>query len=346
MHVAGNFNVTNGTKNEAFILYKPYKYSPQAECMILVTGAAGFIGMHIAKRLLEEGHDVVGVDDVNDYYDPKLKEARIEQLNSPRFVFRRMDFADLTKADLRDVSHVFHEAAYAGVRSSVENPLLYEKVNTHDTVKLLKLCVDAGVEKFIFASSSSVYGNVSQFPTPETHPTNPVSPYGASKLAAEKYCYAFHECYGFPSIMLRYFTVYGPWGRPDMLVAKTIASCLGGKPIMLFKKGGKPVDFRRDFSYIGDIVEANMLAMKSSGRHDVFNVSEEHDASVDYVIELIYSHISRKPAYAEAEANPADPLRTLGDIAKIKKTLGFRPRTSIEDGIAKTVEWYREYYQK
>lgn len=314
--------------------------------MILVTGAAGFIGMQLSKRLLEEGEEVVGVDDVNNYYDPQLKEARIRELEKENlFTFRRMEFVDLDKEDLKDVTYVFHEAAHAGVRASVENPLLYEKVNCHDTVKLMKNCVDAGVEKFIFASTSSVYGKVFQFPTPETHPTNPISPYGASKLAVEKYLTAFHECYGFPSVALRYFTVYGPWGRPDMLIMKAINNCLGKGKLLLFKKDGKTVDFSRDFSYVSDVVEANVLAMKSKIKHDIFNVGSGSEVKVEYIIDTVSKIIGKGPKLEEMEANPADPLRSLADLKKTNKALGFVPKTGVEEGIGKAIEWYNKYYQ-
>lgn len=312
--------------------------------MILVTGSAGFIGFHICKRLLADGYSVIGVDNFNNYYDVKLKKARNDELKkNRRFNLIKKNILNLTKKDIKDVEFIFHEAAYAGVRNSVENPILYDKVNVHGTVRLLKLSVDSNVKKFLFASSSSVYGDLNKFPTPETYETNPISPYGVSKLAAEKYCNAFYKCYGLPTISLRYFTVYGPWGRPDMLIMKVILSCYENKPLILFKKDKKIIDFRRDFSYIDDVVEANILAMKSNIKNDIFNVSAKKDVSVKYVIDFIANELGRKPNFVEAEPSPADPLRTLGDISKIKEKLGFEPKTSIEEGIRNTINWYKQY---
>jgi UDP-glucose 4-epimerase len=254
-----------------------------------------------------------------------------------------MDILDIEKKQLKDVDFVFHEAAYAGVRHSVEDPLLYDRVNAHGTVKLLKLAADANVKKFMFASSSSVYGDIDKFPTPETYQTNPISPYGVSKLAAEKYCDAFFVCYGLPTISFRYFTVYGPWGRPDMLIMKVIESCYKGKPLTIFKKNRKPVDFTRDFSYIDDVIEANVLAMKSNIKNDVFNVSSKREVKVKYIIDFIIKETGKQPKFVEAEASPADPLRSLADISKIEKILGFVPKTDIEEGIKNTIAWYRAY---
>jgi len=312
--------------------------------MILVTGSAGFIGFNLCKKLLEEGFPVIGIDDINDYYDTKLKKDRIDELKkSKKFIFIKKDILDINKKDMDNVEFVFHEAAYAGVRNSVENPLLYDTVNVHGTVNLLKLSVDANVKKFMFASSSSVYGDIDKYPTPETYETNPISPYGVSKLAAEKYCDVFYKCYGLPAISFRYFTVYGPWGRPDMLIMKIIKSCYEGQPLTVFKKDGKTVDFSRDFSYIDDVVQANILAMKSSIKNAVFNVSSKHEVKVKYIIDFIIKETGKKPKFTEAEASPADPLRSLADISRIERMLGFKPRVDIEEGIRKTIEWYKWY---
>jgi UDP-glucose 4-epimerase len=312
--------------------------------MILVTGAAGFIGFHLCTELLEEGNKVLGVDDLNNYYDIKLKKNRIKELQKNKnFSFMKKDILNVNKKDMKDVEYVFHEAAYAGVRNSVENPLLYDMVNVHATVQLLKLSVDIGVKKFMFASSSSVYGDIDKFPTPETYDTKPISPYGVSKLAAEKYCDAFYVCYGLPTISFRYFTVYGPWGRPDMLIMKVIKSCYEGSPLTVFKKGGKVVDFSRDFSYIDDVVQANMLAMKSKIKNGVFNVSSKREVKVKYIVDFIIKETGKRPEVTEAEASPADPLRSLADISKIEKSLGFKPKVDMEEGIRNTIAWYRWY---
>jgi UDP-glucose 4-epimerase len=312
--------------------------------MIIVTGSAGFIGFHLSQRLLSEGYDVVGIDNLNNFYDVQLKKDRIKELQkNKKFTFVHKDILDMDKKDMKDAEYVFHEAAYAGVRNSVENPLLYDDVNVHGTVKLLKLSADTGVKKFMFASSSSVYGDLNKFPTPETYDTNPLSPYGVSKLAAEKYCNAFYKCYGLPTISFRYFTVYGPWGRPDMLMMLTIASCFNGAPVTMFKKDGKMVDFSRDFSYVDDVVQANFLAMKSNIKNDVFNLSAKHEVSVKYVFDFIQKEIGKKANFTVADPSPADPLKTLGDISKIRKALKFEPKVDIEEGIRNTIKWYKQY---
>lgn len=312
--------------------------------VILVTGSAGFIGFHLCKKLLGDGFDVIGIDNLNDYYDVNLKKDRNKELEgNKKFRFINMDILDLTKEHFKDVEAVFHEAAYAGVRNSIEDPLLYDRVNAHGTVKLLKMAVDTSVNKFMFASSSSVYGDLNEFPTPETYNLNPISPYGVSKLAAEKYCNAFYKCYGLPTISFRYFTVYGPWGRPDMLIMKVILNLYEGSQLLLFKKDGNVVDFSRDFSYIDDVVGANMLAMNSNIKNAVYNVSSKHEVSVNYIIDFISKQIGKQPNFTEAEASPADPLRTLGDISKIKQELGFEPKTDIEEGLRNTIAWYKKY---
>ena len=311
--------------------------------MILVTGSAGFIGFHLCKKLLGE-HEVIGVDDFNSYYNPKLKEERNKILKqNNKFKLMRMDFGKLTKKDIKNVDIIFHKAAYAGVRYSIENPLLYDETNVHNTVKLLKLAVDSNVKKIIYASSSSVYGNVKKFPTPETQPVNPVSPYGVSKLSGEKYCDAFYNCFGINTISLRYFTVYGPWGRPDMFIMSLIESTLGKGTLTRFKKEGKIVGFKRDFSFIDHIVEANILAMKSTIKNDVFNVASGKNTPINDLIEIIKKETGKDPKCIEAEATEADPLVTWGDISKIKDKLGYRHPTTIEEGFKKTLEWYKNF---
>lgn len=313
--------------------------------MILVTGAAGFIGFHISKKLLKKGKKVLGVDNLNDYYDVSLKEKRVNELNkNDDFSFKKMDIADIDKSLMEDVEFIFHEAAYAGVRNSIEDPMLYDRVNVHDTVRLLKLSAETDVKKFMFASSSSVYGETEKFPTPETDSLSPKSPYGVSKLAAEKYCDAFYKCYGLNTISFRYFTVYGPWGRPDMAVLLAIKSCLEQKPYFkIFKKNGKIVPFTRDFSYIDDVVQANILAMESDVENGVYNVSAKSEVSVKKVIDLVEEYTGKSLVAKEDEPSPADPLRTLGDVSKITKELGYEPTTQIEEGIKKTIEWFKEY---
>lgn len=314
--------------------------------MLLVTGCAGFIGFHLSKRLLDQGLDVIGVDNFDPYYDTNLKSDRLDELRkNKKFVFIKKACGDLLKKDLEDVDIIFHQGARAGVRSSIENPIIYNELNVNSTVKLLKLAVDSKVKKIIFASTSSVYGDVDKFPITEEHPTNPKNPYAVSKLAAEKYLSAFYNCYGLQYISLRYFTVYGPWGRPDMFMAKVLDSCFGGKPFLRFVKKGKLIDFKRDFSYIDDIVDANILAMKSKIENDIFNISSEKDISIEYIIKLIAKETGKEPKSIESAPNPADVLRTWADISKAKKILGYKPKTSIEQGVKNLVKWYIDYHK-
>jgi nucleoside-diphosphate-sugar epimerase len=312
--------------------------------MNIVTGAGGFIGFHIAKKLLENGDNVIGIDNLDPYYDVQLKLDRLNELKKyTKFKLLKKDFAELKKNEIKDADVIFHEAARAGVRASIKDPVFYNNVNVSSTVKLLKLAADSNIKKFIFASSSSVYGDITNFPTKENTPTNPKNPYGVSKLAGEKYCNSFYNCYGLSCISLRYFTVYGPWGRPDMLIFKVLDSCYNGSPFTRFQKNGKPVEFKRDFTFIEDVVNANILAAKSKIKNDYFNIGSSKEVSIEKIITLIKDFTGREPKTKDSEPNPADVFRTCADISKAKKELGYTPKTFTETGIKKTVEWYKSY---
>ncbi|MBI2971117.1 MAG: GDP-mannose 4,6-dehydratase [Candidatus Aenigmarchaeota archaeon] len=310
---------------------------------VLVTGSAGFVGFNLCERLLKEGHDVIGIDNLNDYYDVSLKQARTAALQENRhFTFRQMDISDITKADMMDVDIIFHLAAYAGVRDSVEKPLLYHDVNVNFTLKLLELSI-AHAEKFLFASTSAVYGTTSEFPTSEEAQLNPVSPYGASKLAAEKYCETYANCYGIPVINFRYYTMYGQWGRPDMLILRDIMSCLDGTDTVVYMRDGAVVDTVRDFLHIDDAVDANIIAMNSNIKKGCFNVGSGKSVPISFVRNLIASITCKKQHFVEEEASPGDPPKTCADIAKVRKALQWEPAVGLEDGIRKTVAWYKQY---
>ncbi len=310
---------------------------------ILVTGCSGFVGFNLCERLLKEGHEVLGVDSLNNYYDVNLKIARTNELKKHRnFRFLKADISDLKKTDIRGMEIIFHLAAYAGVRDSVERPLLYHDVNVNSTLNLLELSLDEA-RKFIFASTSAVYGNTEKLPTNEEAQLNPVSPYGASKLAAEKYCETYANCYGIDVVNFRYYTMYGQWGRPDMLILRDIMSCLEGTITVKYMRNHQVVDTVRDFLHIDDAIEANIIAMKSGIKNDVFNVGSEKSVNISYVRNLISSITGKKQNFVEEEASLGDPYKTLSDITKIKKVLGWEPKVSLEDGIKKTVDWYKSY---
>ncbi|MFH1420646.1 MAG: NAD-dependent epimerase/dehydratase family protein, partial [Candidatus Aenigmatarchaeota archaeon] len=313
--------------------------------IILVTGCAGFIGFNLCQRLLNEGHEVLGVDKITNEYDIAIKQHRVAGLiKNINFHFLEWDISSLEKEQMKDIDVVFHQAAYANVRNSIENPMLFDEENTTKTVGLLKLAADSNVSRFVFASSAAIYGNA-DVPIKETAPLNPISPYGVSKLAAEKYCDAFFECYGLSTISLRYFTAYGPWGRPDMLILMSIASCLEGAPMInIFKNAaGEIVPYTRDFSYVDDIVEANMLAMKTSRKNLAVNIGAGKEVSVQDVIKLIENETGKSAMKEDALASPTDPIRSLCDITLAKSELGFEPKTNVEEGIRKTIEWYKQY---
>lgn len=310
---------------------------------ILVTGCSGFVGFNLCERLLKEGYAVLGIDNLNSYYDTSLKIARTENLKKhKKFRFLKMDIADMEKNEMKDADTIFHLAAYAGVRDSVERPLLYHDVNVNSTLHLLELSL-ANVKKFIFASTSAVYGNTDKLPTDEEAALKPVSPYGASKLAAEKYCTTYSNCYGISVINFRYYTMYGQWGRPDMLILRDIMSCLDGTVTVKYMRNGNVVDTVRDFLHIDDAIEANMLAMKSNVKSDVFNVGSGKTVNISYARNLISSITGKNQNFAEEEASPGDPYKTHSDITKIKETLKWKPKVSLEDGVKKTVEWYKSY---
>lgn len=309
---------------------------------MLVTGCSGFVGFNLCERLLKDGYDVLGIDNINSYYDTSLKTARTESLKKhKKFRFLKMDIADIGKNEMKDADTVFHLAAYAGVRDSVERPLLYHEVNVNSTLHLLDLSL-ANVKKFIFASTSAVYGDTAKLPTDEEATLKPVSPYGASKLAAEKYCATYSNCYGISVINFRYYTMYGQWGRPDMLILRDIMSCLDDTVTVKYMRNGNVVDTVRDFLHIDDAIDANMIAMKSSVKNDVFNVGSGKSVNISYVRNLISSITGKKQNFTEEEASPGDPYKTQSDITKIR-ALGWSPKVNLEEGIKKTVEWYKAY---
>jgi nucleoside-diphosphate-sugar epimerase len=305
----------------------------------LVAGCAGFIGWKVSEKLLEEGIQVFGVDNLNDYYDVKLKNYRLNLLKKYKnFTFYQLDIEELSS--LREVfkAHsldaVINEAARAGVRYSMENPFIYMSTNAMGTLNLLELCKEFGVKKFLLASTSSLYAG-QPMPFKEELPVNfPISPYAASKKSAEVIAYTYHYLYGIDVLIVRYFTVYGPAGRPDMSVFRFIKWILEGKPLEIFGDGTQS----RDFTYIDDVAEGTLLALNSKG-YEIFNLGNNNPHQLSYVIELIEKYTGKKAKVEYREFHKADMRATWADIEKAQKMLGWKPKVSLEEGIKRTVEW-------
>jgi UDP-glucose 4-epimerase len=305
---------------------------------VLVTGGAGFIGGHICRRLVGKGYDVVCLDNFDPYYDPKLKRRNIEDLvGKGNFQLIEGDVRDLKLLGkiCGDADYVFHEAAQAGVRASVENPMKSYEVNIEGTLNLLKISLDSGVKKVINASSSSVYGKVSYLPFDEKHPTTPISPYGISKLAAEHYCRVFSDIYGLKTVSLRYFTVYGPDIRPDLAISIFTRKALENEPLEIFGDGRKT----RDFTHIDDIVDANMLLMKKGD--GVFNLGYGERFSVNDLAKRIIKLTNSRSRIVHMESKKGDVEHTWADSNKAKRILGWKPKVSLDEGLARYIEWVK-----
>jgi nucleoside-diphosphate-sugar epimerase len=318
---------------------------------VLVTGCAGFIGWKVAEKLLDKGINVIGIDNINDYYDPRLKDWRLQKLKvkSEQFkveknrglTFEKCDIGDFTAVkkifSRHKVDAVINLAARAGVRASVEDPWVYLDTNTKGTLNLLECCKDFGTKKFVLASTSSLYG-FNEMPFRETQRTDtPLAPYSATKKGAEVLCYSYHYLYGLDISIPRYFTVYGPAGRPDMSIFIFIKNIDNGIPITVFGDGTQT----RDFSYIDDIADGTLKCLQPFG-YQIFNLGNDNSVGLLYVIHLIEDALGKKAAIEFAPRHPADVIATWADIEKSKDKLQWHPKTTIEEGIRKTVQWYRE----
>jgi UDP-glucuronate 4-epimerase len=319
----------------------------------LVTGAAGFIGSHVCQRLLQRGESVIGVDTVNDYYDPTLKEARLERLTGkPGFQFYRTDIADHHAVkDLAarhpDITHIIHLAAQAGVRYSLVNPYAYTHSNIEGQIVMLEMARHLkACQHFVYASSSSVYGANKKLPfAVEDRVDNPVSLYAATKKACELMAHSYSHLYSIPTTGLRFFTVYGPWGRPDMSAFLFVKAILAGKPINVFNNG----DMRRDFTYIDDIVGGVVAVSDHTPSGDgppyrVYNIGNHRSEPLMRMIGLIEESLGKKAEIIFEPMQPGDVKETFADIEALRRDVGFEPSTSIDEGIPRFVRWYREFY--
>lgn len=310
---------------------------------ILVTGAAGFIGSHTSQLLLNKGYQVVGLDELNDYYDPKWKEANLTELKkNANFSFIQADIRNLESlrqiAEKQHFDGIIHLAARAGVRPSIELPLLYEEVNVKGTLNLLEIAREFKIKQFVFASSSSVYGNQSKVPFNETDPVNePISPYAATKKAGEMLCHTYSHLFGINCICLRFFTVYGPNGRPDMAPYIFTKAILEGQKIKKFGDGQS----RRDYTYVDDIVSGVVASLELDHKFEIFNLGNSSPISLNEFIAALEKVTGLTMQIEQLPMQPGDVEQTFADISKAKELLGYEPKTSFADGIAKFVEWYK-----
>ncbi len=314
-----------------------------------MTGCAGFIGWKVCELLLQEGHTVTGIDTLNEAYDARLKQWRLQQLEThPGFSFHRLDVTDrpalrnlfISKFEIRNskFESVINLAARAGVRQSLEDPWAYYDTNVTGTLNLLELCRKFNVQKFILASTSSVYGEAER-PFHEDAPTDrPLSPYAASKKAAETLCYTYHRLYGLDVTVFRYFTVYGPAGRPDMSIFRFVKWIAESQPLIVYGDGTQ----ERDFTYVDDIARGTVLGLKPLG-YEIINLGSDHPVKLNQIIESIERLLGQKGVIQSRPGHPADVPATWADVSKAKRLLGWTPETTWEEGLEQAVKWYLEH---
>ncbi len=320
--------------------------SKQKKC-ILVTGGAGFIGSHTAKKLIEEGYNVIIVDNFNSYYDSKLKEARINQLlKNKKLKLYRVDITDLRSLKKifvdNKVDTIVHQAAQAGVRYSLINPEIYEKSNIKGTFNILECCRKFNIKKLVFASSSSVYGERASIPFKEDENTdNPVSFYAATKKMTEVMCHSYHSLYNIKMTGVRYFTCYGEWGRPDMAYFKFTESIIKGVPIDIYGEG----KMKRDFTYIEDIIDGVIKAVENDFDYEIFNLGYGSPSGLMQFIEMLENTLGKKAKKNFLPIQKGDVFVTYADISKANKLLKWKPKTSLQNGVERFVRWYKNYYK-
>ena len=311
----------------------------------LVTGGAGFIGSHVCERLLASGHRVWAFDDLNGFYDPELKRRNLREIQALKkpFEFVQGDVTDRAALDRLFGSvtfdQVIHLAARAGVRPSLEEPALYQRVNVEGTVNVLEAARCNGIKKITIASSSSVYGVNSKVPFAEADPIlHAISPYAASKLACEALGHVYHHVYRMDVVALRFFTVYGPRQRPDLAIRKFAGLIAGGKPIPVFGDAEKSA---RDYTYVTDIVDGVMACTQKEFGYEIFNLGESQPVKLGHLIELLESALGKKAILDHRPAQPGDVPITFADISKARAKLGYQPQTNIERGITLFIDWFK-----
>ncbi len=319
--------------------------------MLLVTGCAGFIGFHTCVSLLKQGNTVVGIDNLNEYYDPTLKQARLKLLQEyPNFIFYKLDITDKSVMDLAEkhnqIEYIIHLAAQAGVRYSLENPHAYVDSNVTGHLNMLELCKKLPkLKHFVYASTSSVYGANTKMPfSVDDRTDSPISLYAATKKCCELMTHAYAHLFKIPSTGLRFFTVYGPWGRPDMAAFIFIKAILGDQPIPVYNNG----QMRRNFTYIDDIVSGVLGSLNHPPKNDIpyalYNIGNDRSEELMHFIETLEKHIGKKGTREFLPMQPGDVKETIADIKATRRDFGFDPKTNIEEGLKYFVSWYKEYY--
>lgn len=314
--------------------------------VILVTGSAGFIGYHTARSLLERGDRVIGLDNLNDYYDISLKQARLKQLEPyGNFTFIKEDLTDFEELEdvfqKNQIDVVCNIAAQVGVRNSIIDPFAYQKSNIEGFLNIIELSKRNNISNFVYASSSSVYGNNKKVPFSESDPVdNPISIYAATKKADELIAHSYSHLFGLNCTGLRFFTVYGPWGRPDMAIFKFTRAILAGKEIELYNFG----NMKRDFTYIDDIVQGVVASIDTPMRYEIFNLGNSNTVELEYLIKCLENELGIVAKKKLLPLQAGDMLETFADISYAREKLGFEPKVGIEEGIRRFVEWYRLYY--
>jgi UDP-glucuronate 4-epimerase len=332
---------------------------------ILITGAAGFIGFHLSKKLLDQSYQIIGIDNLNDYYDPSLKQSRLEILGKyNNFNFHKVDLKDKAAVDhifeTYQPTHVINLAAQAGVRYSIENPYVYVDSNLTGFMNILEACRNYPVEHLLYASSSSVYGGNKVAPFSTNHNVDhPVSLYAATKKSNELMAHTYSHLYGIPTTGLRFFTVYGPYGRPDMAYFSFTKDILAEKPIKVFNHG----KMERDFTYIDDIVEGIVKLIEkapvatkewdeskddlstSFAPYKIYNIGNNNPVQLMRFINALEAALGKEAEKVYMDMQPGDVLRTYADVSDLERDINFKPSTSIEDGLKKFVEWYEKYYK-
>jgi UDP-glucuronate 4-epimerase len=331
---------------------------------VLVTGAAGFIGFHLAKRLLTDGHEVVGLDIVNDYYDPKIKWGRLDILKAfDKFSFVRLNLADrpaiMSLFETQSFDVVVNLAAQAGVRHSLSHPWEYVDSNVHGFLNILEGCRAAKIKHLLYASSSSVYGANAALPFSAHDPVNhPLSIYAATKKANEMMAHAYSDLYDIPTTGLRFFTVYGPWGRPDMAMFLFASAIIDGRPIKVFNNG----DMRRDFTYVDDVVEGIVRLMShpptpnpdwnpqkpdpatSRAPFKIYNIGNNNPVELMDLIKAVEKRLGREAEKTFLPMQPGDVKETSADVTDLIEDVGYCPSTSVTDGVNRFIDWYASYY--